>query len=73
MTSIVQYRAAPEFSRLAPSSKRAHLIYIKPIEDVFGDLPLARSAPRSGHSAAFRRTQKTRPLDRHLARLDKST
>ena len=41
MTIIAEYKAAPEFTRLAPTTRRAYLIYIKLIEDAFGDLPLA--------------------------------
>jgi integrase len=46
MTIIAQYKAAPEFTRLAPTSRRAYLTYIKLIEDTFGDLPLAALADR---------------------------
>jgi hypothetical protein len=46
MTIIAQYKASPEFTRLAPSSRRAYLIYIKLIENEFGDLPLAALADR---------------------------
>jgi integrase len=46
MTIIAQYKAAPEFTRLAPTSRRAYLIYVKLIEDAFGDLPLAALADR---------------------------
>jgi integrase len=46
MTIIAEYKASPEFTRLAPSSRRAYLIYIKLIEDAFGDLPLAALADR---------------------------
>lgn len=48
MTIIADYKAAPEFTRLAPTSRRAYLIYIKLIEDAFGDLPLAALADRRG-------------------------
>jgi hypothetical protein len=46
MTIIAQYKAAPEFTRLAPTSRRAYLIYVKLIEAAFGDLPLAALADR---------------------------
>jgi integrase len=46
MTIIAEYKAAPEFTRLAPTSRRAYLIYIELIEDAFGDLPLAALADR---------------------------
>jgi integrase len=46
MTVIAEYQASPEFTRLAPSSRRAYLIYIKLIENEFGDLPLAALADR---------------------------
>ena len=46
MTIIAAYKAAPEFTRLAPTSRRAYLIYIKLIEDAFGDLPLAALVDR---------------------------
>jgi integrase len=46
MTIIAEYKAAPEFTRLAPTTRRAYLIYIKLIEDAFGDLPLAALADR---------------------------
>jgi integrase len=46
MTIIASYKAAPEFTRLAPTTRRAYLIYIKLIEDAFGDLPLAALADR---------------------------
>jgi hypothetical protein len=46
MTIIAEYKASPEFTRLAPSSRRAYLIYIKLIEDEFGDLPFAALADR---------------------------
>jgi hypothetical protein len=39
-------RAAPEFNRLAPTSRRACLIYIRLIEQTFDDLPLAALADR---------------------------
>jgi hypothetical protein len=37
MTIIAECKASPEFTRLAPSSPRAYLIYIKLLEDAFGD------------------------------------
>jgi len=46
MTIIAEYKAAPEFTRLAPTSRRAYLIYIKLIEEAFGDLPLAALSDR---------------------------
>ena len=46
MTIIADYKASPEFTKLAPSTRRAYLIYIKLIEDVFGGLPLAALADR---------------------------
>jgi integrase len=46
MTIIASYKAAPEFTRLATTTRRAYLIYIKLIEDAFGDLPLAVLADR---------------------------
>jgi integrase len=46
MTVIAEYKAAPEFTKLAPSTRRAYLIYIKLMEDAFGDLPLAALADR---------------------------
>lgn len=46
MTIIAQYKAAPEFTGLAPSTRRAYLIYIKLVEEEFGDLPLAALADR---------------------------
>jgi hypothetical protein len=46
MTIIADYKASPEFTKLAPSTRRAYLIYIKLIEDAFGDLPLAAFADR---------------------------
>jgi len=46
MTIIAQYKAAPEFTGLAASTRRAYLAYIKLIENVFGDLPLAALADR---------------------------
>lgn len=46
MTIIAQYKAAPEFTGLAASTRRAYLAYIKLIEDEFGDLPVAALADR---------------------------
>src|SRR3954452_23399316 len=41
MTIIAQYKAAPEFTGLAASTRRAYLAYIKLIEYEFGVLPVA--------------------------------
>lgn len=46
MTIIAQYKGAPEFTRLAELTRRAYLIYIKLIENEFGDLPVAALADR---------------------------
>src|SRR5258708_33314559 len=46
MTIIARYKAAPEFTKLAASSRRDYLNYIKLIEDEFGDLPIAALADR---------------------------
>ncbi|WP_247402226.1 site-specific integrase [Bradyrhizobium sp. 76] len=46
MTIIAQYKAAPEFTGLAQSTKRAYLAYIKLVEDEFGDLPIAALTDR---------------------------
>jgi integrase len=46
MTVVAQYKAAPEFTSLAPSTRRAYLNYIKLIENEFGDLPLTALADR---------------------------
>lgn len=46
MTIIAQYKAAPDFTGLAASTRRAYLAYIKLIEDEFGDLPVAALADR---------------------------
>jgi integrase len=46
MTIIARFKAAPEFTGLAESTRRAYLGYIKLIEDEFGDLPLAALAAR---------------------------
>ncbi|MDP2295995.1 MAG: integrase [Pseudolabrys sp.] len=41
MTLIVEFKGSAEFQKLAPSSIRSYISYIKLIEDEFGDLPLA--------------------------------
>jgi integrase len=46
MTIIAQYKASPEFTGLAASSRRSYQAYIRLIEDEFGDLPLAALADR---------------------------
>jgi integrase len=46
MTIIAQYKAAPEFTKLAGSARRSYLAYIKLIEEAFGDLPVAALADR---------------------------
>jgi integrase len=46
MTIIAQYKASPEFTGLAASTRRSYLAYIKLVEDEFGDLPLAALADR---------------------------
>jgi integrase len=46
MTIIAQYKAAPEFTSLAASSRRSYLTYLKLIEEEFGDLPLAALVDR---------------------------
>src|SRR5258705_8252444 len=46
MTIIARYKASPEFTGLAQSTRRAYLAYIKLVEDEFGDLPLAALADR---------------------------
>jgi integrase len=46
MTIIAEYKASPDFTRLAPTSRRGYLIYVKLIENEFGDLPLAALADR---------------------------
>ncbi|MCG2628825.1 tyrosine-type recombinase/integrase [Bradyrhizobium sp. WYCCWR 13023] len=46
MTIITRYKASPEFSGLAPATRRSYLAYIKLIEDEFGDLPVAALADR---------------------------
>jgi integrase len=46
MSIIAQYKAAPEFTKVAVSTRRDYLRYIKLIEDEFGDLPIAALADR---------------------------
>jgi len=46
MSIIARYKAAPEFTSLAQSTKREYLAYIKLVEDEFGDLPLGALADR---------------------------
>jgi integrase len=46
MTVVAQYKAAPEFTSLAQSTRRSYLAYIKLVEEEFGDLPLAALADR---------------------------
>ena len=46
MTIIADYKASPDFTRLAPSTRRMYLMYIGLIEEAFGDLPLAALADR---------------------------
>jgi integrase len=46
MKIIVAYKTAPEFTKLAPSSRRMYLYYLKLIEEEFGDLPTAALADR---------------------------
>lgn len=46
MSIIAQYKAAPEFTGLAQSTRRAYLAYIKLVEDDFGDLPIAALTDR---------------------------
>src|SRR5258705_1893141 len=46
MTIIARFKAAPEFTGLAESTRRAYLVYIKLIEDEFDDLPLGALADR---------------------------
>lgn len=38
---IADYKASSEFRRLAPVTRKGYLVYIKLIEDEFGDLPIA--------------------------------
>jgi hypothetical protein len=60
-------RAAPEFNRLAPTSRRACLIYIRLIEQTFDDLPLAALADRRVPGEF--KTWRSRLGDQDLARL----
>jgi hypothetical protein len=46
MSIITQYKAAPEFNKIAASTRRDYLRYIKLIEEEFGDLPIAALADR---------------------------
>lgn len=46
MTVISDYKASPEFTRLAQSTRRSYSNYIKLIEQDFGDLPLAALTDR---------------------------
>ncbi len=46
MTIIADYKASPEYTRLAQSTRRSYSLYIKLIEDAFGDLPLAALTDR---------------------------
>lgn len=41
MTIIAEYKVSTDFKKLASSTRRSYLAYIKLIEDDFGDLPLA--------------------------------
>lgn len=41
MTLVAEYKGSADFQRLAPSTAKAYLGYIKLIETEFGDLPLA--------------------------------
>jgi len=43
---IARYKSAPEFTKIAASTRRDYLRYIKLIEDEFGDLPIAALADR---------------------------
>ena len=58
MTIIADYKASPDFTKLAPSSRRMYLRYIGLIEVAFGDLPLAALADRRvrGEFKAWRDT-----------------
>ena len=58
MTIIAEYKASPDFTKLAPSSRRMYLRYIGLIEVAFGDLPLAALADRRvrGEFKAWRDT-----------------
>jgi intergrase/recombinase len=46
MSIIAQYKGAPEFNKIAASTRRDYLRYIKLIEEEFGDLPIAALADR---------------------------
>lgn len=46
MPIIAQYKAAPEFTKIAASTRRDYLRYIKLIEDEFSDLPIAALVDR---------------------------
>jgi integrase len=46
MTIIAEYKASPDFTKLASSSRRMYLMYMRLIEEEFGDLPLAALADR---------------------------
>jgi integrase len=46
MSIIAEYKASTDFTRLAPSSRRMYLTYLRLIEEEFGDLPLAALADR---------------------------
>jgi integrase len=46
MSIIAQYKGAPEFNKIAASTRRDYLRYIKMIEEEFGDLPIAALADR---------------------------
>jgi len=46
MTIIAEYKASPEFTHLAGSTRRSYALYIKLIEDSFGDLPITALADR---------------------------
>lgn len=46
MSIIARYKAAPEFTKIAKSTRRDYSRYIKLIEEEFGDLPIAALADR---------------------------
>jgi integrase len=46
MSIIAKYKAAPEFTQLADTTRKEYLRYIRLIEDDFGDLPVAAVADR---------------------------
>jgi hypothetical protein len=46
MSIIARYKAAPEFTKIAASTRRDYLRYVQLIEDEFGDLPIAALADR---------------------------